>query len=217
MEALIQQKVLEVANQVEKQLDAELEQLERLDSDDLEKLREKRLKELKQIHHQKQTWIAAGHGEYNEIYNEKEFFEVSKKSQNIVCLFYKDDSPRCKIVDEHFKGLAKKHVEARFCKLNVERAPFLTERLKIRVIPTIAIVKDSKTVDFIVGFTDLGNCDDFSTEMLEWRIAHSGAISYTGDLLHPPEKGAKKKITHLKKPKTIRSKYDSDDSDADEI
>lgn len=59
MEALIQQKVLEVANQVEKQLDAELEQLEKLDSDDLEKLREKRLKELKQIHHQKQTWIAA--------------------------------------------------------------------------------------------------------------------------------------------------------------
>lgn len=59
MEALIQQKVLEVANHVEKQLDAELEQLERLDTDDLEKLREKRLKEMKQIHHQKQAWIAA--------------------------------------------------------------------------------------------------------------------------------------------------------------
>ncbi|XP_057319610.1 thioredoxin domain-containing protein 9 [Microplitis mediator] len=216
MEALIQQKVLEVANHVEKQLDAELEQLEKLDTDDLEKLREKRLKELKEIHHQKQTWIAAGHGEYNEIYNEKEFFEVSKKSQNIVCLFYKDDSPRCKIVDQHFKILAKKHVEARFCKLNVERAPFLTERLKIKIIPTMTIVKDSKTVDYIVGFTDVGNCDDFSTEMLEWRIARSGVISYNGDLLHPPEAGGKKKISIVKKSKTIRGNNDSDDS-CDEI
>lgn len=67
-----------------------------------------------------------GHGEYSEIYDEKEFFEVSKKSENIVCLFYKNDSPRCKIVDHHFKILAKKHIEARFCKLNVERCPFLT-------------------------------------------------------------------------------------------
>lgn len=70
--------------------------------------------------------LLQGHGEYVELYDEKEFFEVSKKSENIVCLFYKDDSPRCKIVDHHFKILARKHIEARFCKLNVERCPFLT-------------------------------------------------------------------------------------------
>lgn len=44
-------------------------------------------------------------------------------------------------------------------------------RLKIRVIPTIGLVTENKTKDFIVGFTELGNRDDFSTEMLEWRIA----------------------------------------------
>lgn len=70
--------------------------------------------------------LLKGHGEYAELYDEKEFFEVSKKSENIACLFYKDDSPRSKIVDHHFKILAKKHIEARFCKLNVERCPFLT-------------------------------------------------------------------------------------------
>lgn len=58
MESLIQQKVLEVANQVERQLDAELEQLENLDVDDLEKLREKRLEEMKKVHQQKQNWIS---------------------------------------------------------------------------------------------------------------------------------------------------------------
>lgn len=66
-----------------------------------------------------------GHGEYSEIQDDKEFFETSKKSKNIVCLFYKEGSPRSKIVDMHLNILAKKHIEARFLKLNVERAPFL--------------------------------------------------------------------------------------------
>lgn len=216
MESLIQQKVLEVANQVERQLDAELEQLENLDVDDLEKLREKRLEEMKKVHQQKQNWISIGHGEYSEIQDEKEFFEISKKSKNIVCLFYKEGSPRSKIVDMHLNILAKKHIEARFVKLNVERCPFLCERLRIKIIPTIALISDSKTKDYIVGFTDLGNCDDFSTEMLEWRIAQSRAIIYNGDLMTPPEKGKKNTsiLGRQKKSKTIRGR-DDDDSDSD--
>jgi len=113
----------------------------------------------------------------------------------------------------HLKILAAKHVEAKFCKVNAEKSPFLTQRLRIKVIPTIALVKDSKTKDFIVGFSDLGNCDDFATEMLEWRIAHSGAIEYKGDLMQPPDV---KRKTFINRPqKTIRGGYDSDDSDID--
>ncbi|KAG7208743.1 hypothetical protein KM043_014939 [Ampulex compressa] len=155
METVIQQKVIEVANQVEKQLDAELEKLDNLDINDFEKLRETRLKQLKKLQQQKQNWLSQGHGEHTELSDEKEFFDVSKKSENIVCLFYKDDSPRSKIADHHLKILAKKHIEAKFCKLNVERCPFLTERLRIRIIPTIALVVNGKTKDYIVGFTDL--------------------------------------------------------------
>lgn len=48
--------------------------------------------------------------------------------------------------------------------------------------------------------------------MLEWRIAHSGAINYNGDLLNPPDvtKMQKKQVSK----KTIRG-ADSDDSDSD--
>lgn len=84
--------------------------------------------------------------------------------------------------------------------------------MKIKVIPTLTLVVDSKTKDYIVGFTDLGNCDDFSTEVLEWRIAHSGAINYSGDLMHPPDNTKIKRQPAIKK--TIREK-DSDDSDLD--
>ncbi|KAL4702292.1 hypothetical protein ACJJTC_019706 [Scirpophaga incertulas] len=208
MEQVLQQ----VAQGLEKQLDKEIERLDALDSSDLETIRQQRIAEMKQRAKQKQEWLANGHGEYTEIDGEKEFFTVCNKSTNVVCHFYRNDTPRCRIVDMHLQTLAKKHVETRFVKLDVERAPFLTGRLKIRVIPTIAIVKDNKTKDFIVGFTELGNRDDFATDMLEWRLARGDVIEYSGDLLTPPD-AKKQQSLHIHK-KTIRGKDDSD-SDID--
>ena len=72
-------------------------------------------------------------------------------------------------------------------------------------------MKDSKTKDYIVGFTDLGGTDEFTTEMLEWRLAHSQVIDYTGDLMVPPNQNPKSKM-NIKNKKTIRDDY-SDDSD----
>ncbi|XP_030370490.1 thioredoxin domain-containing protein 9 [Scaptodrosophila lebanonensis] len=213
MEHLLENQLLNAAQTIEKQLDQQLDRLDNLDSDDLKAIRDQRIREMKDLNNKKQEWIRNGHGTYTELANEKEFFEVSKKSPNIVCHFYKDSTERCRIVDMHLKIIAGKHVEAKFCKVNAEKSPFLTQRLRIKVIPTIALVKDSKTRDFIVGFTDLGNCDDFSTEMLEWRIAQSGAIDYKGDLMQPPDV---KRKPYINRPqKTIRSGYDSDDSDID--
>ena len=178
MEQILQQTLANAASQLEQQLDSQINQLDNLDSDDLQALRNQRLAELKDLNKKKQEWICNGHGEYTELKDEKEFFENSKKSPNIVVHFYRNSTERCKIVDKHLQILAKKHIEAKFCKVNAEQSPFLTERLRIKVIPTIALIADSKTKDYIVGFDDLGGRDDFSTEMMEWRIAQSGAIEY---------------------------------------
>jgi Thioredoxin len=235
MEQVIQNQLISAAIQLERQLDNEIAALDNLNTDDIDVIRANRLKQMKRQAEQRQEWKAnvrwqisqfknsahygvftfQGHGEYSELADEKEFFEVSKKSPNIVCHFYKEGTERCKIVDMHLKVLATKHLEARFCKVNVEKCPFLTKRLRIKVIPSIALIKDSKTQDYIVGFTDLGNCDDFSTEMLEWRIATSGNIEYNGDLLTPPDDAKKKRQMHYQNKKTIRDTYDSDDSDID--
>lgn len=83
------------------------------------------------------------------------------------------------------------------------------------MIPTIVLLKDNNIKDKIVGFTDVGNCDDFSTEMLEWRIAQCGAINYSGDLLNPPDKKKRSdKQTFMPKKHTIRGRED-DSSDDD--
>ena len=125
---------------------------------------------------------------------------------------------RCKIVDKHLEILARKHLETKFVKLNVDRAPFITERLHIKVLPTIALLIDNIVKDKIIGFTDLGNHDEFSTEVLEWRLGKGGVIEYKGDLTSPPDENQKKKTINLlgKKPKTIRNGNNNGDDDDDE-
>lgn len=87
----------------------------------------------------------------------------------------------------------------------------ILERLRIKTLPTLALVKDAKTKDYVVGFGELGNTDDFTTEVLEWRIAHADVIEYSGDLLVPPGQATKSKLK-IKNKKTIRENED-DDSD----
>ena len=132
---------------------------------------------MKKMQEKKVEWKSAGHGEYSEIPEEKEFFTVTKGSDNCVIHFYRDETFRCKIFDKHFSLLAKKHLETRFCKINAEKCPFLCDRLKIKVIPTVLCIKNQQTTGQIVGFADLGNTDEFSTEMLEWRLAHVSDVS----------------------------------------
>lgn len=125
---------------------------------------------------------------------------------------------RCKIVDKHLEILARKHIETKFVKLNVDRAPFITERLHIKTLPTIALLIDNIVKDKIIGFTDLGNHDEFSTEILEWRLGRGGVIDYKGDLSSPPDETEKRKTMNLfgKKGKTIRSQQGDDDDDDDD-
>ncbi|XP_039196518.1 thioredoxin domain-containing protein 9 [Crotalus tigris] len=212
----LEAQMLQTAKIVEEQLDAEMQKMDQMDEDELELLKQKRLEALKKDQQQKQEWLSKGHGEYREIPSEREFFQEVKGSKNVVCHFYKDSTFRCLILDKHLTILAKKHIETKFIKLNAEKSPFLCERLHIKIIPTLALIKDGKTQDYVVGFTDLGNTDEFTTETLEWRLGYSDIINYSGNLMEPPFQSQKKfgtSFTKLDK-KTIRGKkYDSDSDD----
>ncbi|XP_044222568.1 thioredoxin domain-containing protein 9 isoform X1 [Thunnus albacares] len=212
-------KVLEqTAKLAEEHVDAQLSKINEMDEDDLERMRERRLEALKKAQKQKQEWLSKGHGEYREIPSEKDFFGEVKDTKNVVCHFYRNSTFRCKILDKHLAILAKKHVETKFVKLNVEKAPFLTERLRIKVIPTLALLIDGKTKDYVVGFTDLGNTDEFPTEMLEWRLGCADVINYSGNLMEPPTVTQRPgtKFTKVEK-KTIRGRgYDSDSDSGDD-
>ncbi|XP_018578526.1 thioredoxin domain-containing protein 9 [Anoplophora glabripennis] len=209
----LEQNLMKVTKVVEEQVDSVIDQIDNLDVNDLEQLRINRIKELQKQEEQKKIWLNNDHGKYEELAEEKMFFDIIKKSENVVIHFYTNTSPRCPIVDKHLKVLSKKHIETRFTKLNAEKCPFLAENLKIKTIPTIVLIHNSIMVDKIVGFSQLGNRDDFSTEMLEWRIAQNNIINYEGDLSTPPDLQEKKSKSSNKK---IRdSLYNRDDDDID--
>ncbi|XP_070552726.1 thioredoxin domain-containing protein 9-like [Ptychodera flava] len=213
-DAALQQQLMKVTEIIEGQVDAEIERLDQMDDDDMEKLRQRRLAAMKKEHEQKQEWLKIGHGQYSELPGEREFFDECKKSKHVVCHFYKDSTFRCKIVDKHLSILAPKHIETRFLKINAEKSPFLAERLRIKVIPTMALIKDGKTCDYVVGFDDVGGTDDFPTEMLEWRLGCAGVINYSGNLTEPPLPGGKSKSILKSKPKkTIRGTVEDDSDD----
>ena len=170
---------------------------------------------MKNFQNQKIEWQKQGHGSYSELADEKDFFEACKKSRHVVCHFYRDSTFRCKILDKHLEILARNHIECRFVKINAERSQFLCDRLKIKIIPTIALIRENKPIDYILGFADLGNTDDFDTEMLEWRIARSDIIEYNGDLVNPPQNTTKKHI-HTKAKTISGSKKDDDSDDGDD-
>lgn len=58
------------------------------------------------------------------------------------------------VVDKHLSILAKKHIETRFVKINAEKSPFLAEKLKIVVLPTLALIKNAKVDDYVVCYIE---------------------------------------------------------------
>jgi len=164
-------------------------------------------------------WKDMGHGTYDELPDELAFFNAAKNSDRFVAHFYRESTERCKIVDLHLKSLASTHLETRFVKIDAEKSPFLCGRLAIRMMPTILILRKNIVVDRILGFTELGNRDDFKTDMLEWRLAQSEVIEYEGDKHNPPDQAgpkAKQRTNVIRKSNLRRGGNDSDDSEEEE-
>ncbi|KAK8562854.1 hypothetical protein V6N13_018585 [Hibiscus sabdariffa] len=205
IQEILEKQVLTVAKAVEDKIDEEIAALDRLDDDDLEAIRERRLHQMKKMAEKRSRWIGLGHGEYSEVPAEKDFFSIVKASERVVCHFYRENWP-CKVMDKHLSALAKQHIETRFVKINAEKSPFLAERLKIVVLPTLALIKNAKVDDYVVGFDELGGTDEFSTEDLEDRLAKAQVIFSEGESSSKPGTQTKR---------SVRQSHNPDSSDSE--
>ncbi|KAB1208474.1 hypothetical protein CJ030_MR7G022668 [Morella rubra] len=215
VQEILEKQLLTVAKAVEEKLDDEISALDRLDDDDLEALRERRLQQMKKMAEKRRRWISLGHGEYSEIPFEKDFFAAVKASDRVVCHFYRENWP-CKVMDKHLSILAKQHIETRFVKIQAEKSPFLAEKLKITVLPTLALIKNAKVDDYVgvqhnvyqVGFDELGGTDEFSTEELEERLAKAQVIFLDGESSLNSRSGSQA-------PRSVRQSAKPDSSDSE--
>jgi hypothetical protein len=69
-------------------------------------------------------------------------------------------------------------IRKQFVKINAEKSPFLCERLNIWMIPTVLLVKQSKTVHAIAGLDELGG-DRFTTQQLGFVLGKYGVLGET--------------------------------------
>ncbi|PFH31974.1 thioredoxin domain-containing protein [Besnoitia besnoiti] len=134
--------------------------------DDMSHWREKRMQQIKEARSKQDAYRQQGHGKYEEI-TEEEFLPSVTKSQLAVCHFFSPSFERCKVMDKHLSELAPLHLETRFIKLNAEKAPFFTDKLRVRCLPSVVLFKDGIAVHTVVGFTELGGIDDFRRSKLE--------------------------------------------------
>lgn len=215
---VLEARLCQAAQIIEDAVDQELAKLDNMDEDDLEKIRQRRLAEMKERANKKEEWLTNGHGVYSELPSEKDFFTVCKQSTNVCTHFFRSTTKRCAIFDKHLSILAPRHIECRFIKIDVEKSPFLVSRLGVCVLPTLVLVKEEKVVSRVIGFDDLGGHDNFSTEMLEWRLGVAGVVDYNGDLSQPPDltKHKKKELPFKRVTKTIRGGTNDESDDDDE-
>lgn len=200
-EELLAQATMDAVSATEKQLDREIAAIDVNDKKSLEALRERRLEELKRRQAEEQQLLLHGHMEYEELQNEKDWFEASKNSPLMVTHFYRPATWRCEIIDKHLSAMSKNkdYIRTRFVKINAENCQFLATRLNIVLLPTLIMTKNNFTHDRIEGFDELGGYDEFPLEVLERRLAKNGMIEYDFEMAdYNKKKAAEKKANQAK-------------------
>ncbi|KAI0796740.1 GTPase inhibitor [Abortiporus biennis] len=185
------------------QLEAEIE------NDDNAALRERGLKELQKEMEKLQQMKSTGHGQYQEITDEREVVRISANEKLCVVHFYHDNFRRCKIMDKHLTKLAPKYFGTRFIRVFVENVPWLVEKLAVKVLPCVVCFIDGVSKARIIGFEDLGNIDDFETATLEWRLLNIGVVKKDSEDTPQIVYGSQSRVRQQ-----IRGRND-DDSDFD--
>mmetsp|Transcript_9833 Transcript_9833/g.15111 ORF Transcript_9833/g.15111 Transcript_9833/m.15111 type:complete len:236 (+) Transcript_9833:253-960(+) len=173
-------------------LDSQLDEYDALleDDDALDLLRERRMQQLKKQQQQEQGWLEQGHGVFGELPGPdmaKSFFEISKQSPQVVIHFGRPTNDYCAVMDKHLQAIAESHLETKFAKVNVEHVgegnqgiTYLVEKLGIKVLPTLVLIKNRKAVHHIIGLDELGGTDQFSTHLLKFVLCQHGVLTRSG-------------------------------------
>ncbi|ORY28131.1 thioredoxin-like protein [Naematelia encephala] len=153
--------------------------LDSLDDDprfDLASHREQRMEQLKQAVGQVKELRESEYGRVISYAEEKKLIERMSKEKYCLIHFYHQDFHRCRIMDQRLEELAPKYPHTLFLRASVADIPFLVTKLSIQVLPCVMVFVDGRCVDRLIGFEELGDTDQFTLSMLEFRLKQSGAL-----------------------------------------
>ncbi|SIO73899.1 Thioredoxin domain-containing protein 9 homolog [Babesia microti strain RI] len=156
-------------------------QIEIDDDDMISSWRERRAKQLKRIKDEMREFMENGHGQLDRVGTEADIIKLSTKTERIICHLTQDEFRMCQTIESALTKLAKKHIETKFVSIEATKAPFFTEKLAIRILPTIICILNGKVEEIIIGFDKIGGMKlDF--DMLEELLtSHKMIVSHLND------------------------------------
>ena len=78
--------------------------------------------------------------------------QVLLSEQPVIVDFYADWCGPCKMLSPVLEQLAIEHVDVKITKVNVDEEPALAERYRVRGIPYVAMFRDGKLAEQVVGY-----------------------------------------------------------------
>lgn len=185
--AAVQAAVLGAAQAVEAAVDAKIDALDAAlrdgdnahNSDDLAQLRARRLAQLRADADARAQWEQEGRGVLHHARSDKEFFDAARGCSKVVACFARASRP-CDAMERLLSQLAPRHLEAKFIKVEAEKCPFLADRMRVTVLPTIAVLLEGKAEGYQVGFDGLHGGDACGAAALEARLVDLGGLRPEG-------------------------------------
>jgi thioredoxin-like negative regulator of GroEL len=162
-----------------------------LENDDPSEYRAQRLKELKDEAAASKGNATTNHNNaYVTLKDDDETLRFTTEHERAVVHFYHPDFARCSTMDHHCQGIAAKHAElgnadVAFARVDVKNAPFLVEKLGIRVLPCVLGFFKGIVKGRVTGFEGIsfGNKEDSLTvtsaleaKMVEWTVLRKRLI-----------------------------------------
>jgi len=94
--------------------------------------------------------------------------EVINSDIPVVVDFWAEWCMPCKIVEPHFKALAKKYKgKIKFGRLNVDEEVDISQKYEIMAIPTFILFKGGKEIDRLIGAAPKDKLEEFIKKVLQ--------------------------------------------------
>lgn len=119
-----------------------------------------------------------GYGKLSIADDEDEAMKLTVKEGCSVLHFEHENFAKCMHMNDQLSILSRRYLNTRFLRINVNKAPFLVDKLKVKVLPLVLGFRNGQETVRIIGFDKLGNNPEgFDLERLEDVLKSAHVLS----------------------------------------
>ncbi|KAL9623281.1 MAG: hypothetical protein Q9160_002388 [Pyrenula sp. 1 TL-2023] len=89
---------------------------------------------------------------YATLQDDQVLLAFTTSNPRCVVHFFHPDFARCATMDGHLERLSGRHYDARFARIDVQKCPFVVDKLGVRVLPCVVAFKEGVVGGRITGF-----------------------------------------------------------------